>query len=146
MAHATTPAAVETKFGSFETDPRWVVTIADGFPGFEKCRRFVLVTSPQLEPLKCLQGLEEGKPSFLAIDPRLALPGYPTTLSQEDRQRLDVADDGEVLLWLGLVTVRDETVLVNLRAPVVINPRRMIGLQVIDPERPHPTDHPLTLD
>jgi flagellar assembly factor FliW len=123
-----------------------VVTIPDGLPGFEKCRRFVLVTSPQLEPLKCLQGLEEDKPSFLAIDPRLAQPGYAAALSEEDRCRLEVSDDSAPLLWLGLVTVRDETVLVNLRAPVVINPTKMIGLQVIDPDSALPTDHPLTLD
>ena len=145
MAHATA-AAVETRFGSFETDSRWVVTISDGLPGFEKCRRFVLITSPQLEPLQCLQGLEDDKPSFLAIDPRLAQPGYPAALSEEDRRRLEVSDDTAPLLWLGLVTVRDETVLVNLRAPVVINPTRMIGLQVIDPDSTFPTDHPLTLD
>jgi flagellar assembly factor FliW len=145
LAHASA-AAVETKFGSFETDSRWVVTIPDGLPGFEKCRRFVLVTSPRLEPLKCLQGLDEDKPSFLAIDPRVAQPGYPTALSIEDRRRLDLDGDSEPLLWLGLVTVRNESVLVNLRAPVVINPKRMIGLQVIDPESSQPTDHPLSLD
>jgi flagellar assembly factor FliW len=145
LAHASA-AAVETRFGSFETDPRWVVTIPDGLPGFEKCRRFVLVTASRLEPLQCLQGLDEDKPSFLAIDPRIAQPGYAAVLSADDRQRLGLEDGSEPLLWLGLVTVRDETVLVNLRAPVVINPKRMIGLQVIDPDSAQPTDHPLTLD
>lgn len=117
----------------------------DGLPGFEKCHRYIFVTSPSLEPFTCLQGLEDSKPSFLTIDPRLAQPGYPTTLSVEDGRRLEVADR-EPLLWLGLVTVTGEAVLVNLRAPVVINPSRMIGLQVIDADSPHPTDHRLSLD
>jgi flagellar assembly factor FliW len=143
LKHAT--AAVETRLESFETNPKWVVTIPDGLPGFEKCHRFVLVTSPQLEPVKCLQGLEEDKPSFLAIDPRLAQPDYPTTLSTDDRRRLQ-ADGSEPLLWLALVTVKTDAVLVNLRAPVVINPQRMIGLQLIDPDSVHPTDHRLSLD
>jgi flagellar assembly factor FliW len=143
LNHAST--ALATALPSFETNPKWVVTIPDGLPGFEKCRRFVLVTSPSLEPVKCLQGLEEDQPSFLAIDPRLAQPNYPTTLSADDRRRLE-ATDGEPLLWLALVTVRTDAVLVNLRAPVVINPERMIGLQVIDPDSSHPTDHRLSLD
>lgn len=143
MDHAST--VFEAEVGSFDTDPRWVVTIPDGLPGFEKCRRFVLVTSPTLEPVKCLQGLEDNKPSFLAIDPRLANPHYAAALSADDRQRLG-ATDREPLLWLALVTVSADAVFVNLRAPVVINPQRMIGLQVIDPDSPHPTDYRLSLD
>src|SRR5262245_22101088 len=111
---------------SFETNPKWVVTIPDGLPGFEKCRRFVLVTSPSLEPVKCLQGVEDTKPSFLAIDPRLAQPEFPLKLSAADRRRLE-AGENEPLVWLVLLTVQPDTVLVNLRAPVVINPQKMIG-------------------
>lgn len=143
MEHTST--ALETQFGAFETDPRWVVTIPDGLPGFEKCRRYVFVASESIKPFSCLQGLEDSRPSFLVIDPRLVLPSYPTTLSAEDRHRLEAADD-ETLLWLGLVAVKMDAVLVNLRAPVVINPNRMIGLQVIDGESTQPTEHPLSLD
>jgi flagellar assembly factor FliW len=136
---------VETRFGSFHANPGSIITLPDGLPGFEKCRRFILVSSPTLEPFTCLQGLDDAKPSFLAIDPRLAEPRYKTTLTAGDRRRLDVAGK-EPLLWLGLVRLKGEAALVNLRAPVVINPRRMIGLQVIDADSPHATDHQLQLD
>jgi flagellar assembly factor FliW len=137
--------AVEAPQPSLETNPRWVVTIPDGLPGFERCRRFVLATSPSLEPVKCLQGIEDTRPSFLAIDPRLAQPDYPLMLSAADRRRLE-ADENEPLLWLALITVQPDMLLVNLRAPVVINPEKMIGLQVIDPDSSLPTNHRLSLD
>ena len=137
-------STVEAPQPSFETDPRWVVTVPDGLPGFEKCRRFVLVTSPSLEPVSCLQGVEDTRPSFLAIDPRLAQPEYQLRLSSADRRRLQVEGD-EPLLWLALLTVQGDDLFVNLRAPVVINPQTMIGLQVIDPDSTHPTNYRLSL-
>ncbi len=119
-----------------------VVTLEDGLPGFEQCRRFVVMASPDLEPLVQIQGLDASRPSFLAIDPRLARPDYRAALSDADRERLG-ADDADVLLWLALVRLDGERLLVNLRAPLVINPRRMLGLQQIEADSPYDTHHEL---
>lgn len=119
-----------------------VVCLPDGLPGFKHCRRFVVVSSDHLAPLTCLQGLDDDRPSFLAIDPRLVLPGYEAALSPADRTRLDAAP-GDPLLWLALVHMDHDRVLVNLQAPVVINPVRMYGLQVIATEGPYSTHHEL---
>jgi flagellar assembly factor FliW len=35
---------------------------------------------------------------------------------------------------------------VNLRAPVVVNARRMIGMQLISPDTTYSIDHPLGTD
>lgn len=120
------------------------VTIVDGLPGFEQCRRFVVISSPDLAPLARLQGLDEPAPSFLALDPRLVLPGYEADLPVADRQRLAL-EDGDALLWLALVRLEGSRVLVNMRAPVVINPRGMVGLQVIAADSPYSTHHEILL-
>jgi flagellar assembly factor FliW len=140
-----TSMSIETRFGSFPGNGDDVVTMADGLPGFESCQRFVIVTSSALEPFTCLQGLDGARPSFLALDPRFVVNDYTATLNLADRLRLDVQEH-DSLLWLGLVQLGDDEASINLRAPVVINPRRMIGLQVIDAERPYGIDHPLPLD
>lgn len=127
---------------TLEAAPGQVVTIRDGLPGFEQCRRFVVISSPDLEPLVQLQGLDGSRPSFLAIDPRRVQPGYDTVLSPADRQRL-AAGERDVLLWLVLVHLEGERLLANLRAPVVINPQRMLGLQVVAADSPHETHHEL---
>jgi flagellar assembly factor FliW len=136
---------VETRFGSYLADRGAVVTVADGLPGFERCRRFVVVTAPTLQPFNCLQGLDESRPSFLTLDPRSVVKGYATELPPADRARLEVAE-GDALLWLALVRLDGDRALVNLRAPVVINARRMLGLQLIVPESPYSTEHVLPLD
>jgi flagellar assembly factor FliW len=136
---------VETRFGPFAGAAADVVTMADGVPGFERCRRFVLAALPAIAPFTCLQGLDEPRPSFLAIDPRLIVDSYAPTLGDGDRQRLDAAA-GDALLWLSLVRTGGERATVNLRAPIVINPRRMVGLQIIAVESAYALDHPFPVD
>ncbi len=118
---------------------RDAVRFPTGLPGFEACRSFVLMQNDVLGPLQLLKAVEGPAASFLVIDPRRVLPEYRCELSQADRHRLGVAD-AATLLWLVLVTIElDGTITANLRAPVVINPNRMIGQQVV----PHDCVYPL---
>lgn len=141
MAGSTT---IETRFGAFDVDAGVVVMMPDGLPGFEGCRRFVIIAAPTLEPLTCLQSLDDPHPSFLAVDPRLVVPDYHLELPPAARHRLEARDDDR-LVWLALVRLEADTALVNLRAPVAVNSRRMIGVQVIPGESPYPVDHRLSL-
>ena len=134
---------VETRFGRFDVHENAVITFAEGLPGFEKCRRFVLLSSEDLAPLWCLQGLDAPEPSFLAVDPALVLPRYRRVLSDADHARL--GDDELDFVWLALVTVSGEDAVVNLRAPVVINAKRMVGAQVIQDRSPYQINHPLAV-
>ncbi|HUU35501.1 MAG TPA: flagellar assembly protein FliW [Vicinamibacterales bacterium] len=139
-----TPAELEivTRFGTFTVDPGDVMTFAHGVPGFERCRRFVLVSAPSLDPFTCLHGIDAPEPSFLTLDPSRVVSGYDTPLSDGDRHRLGARVD-EPLLWLAIVHIDETAARVNLKAPVVINPRRMVGLQVMAADTAYTTDHPL---
>jgi flagellar assembly factor FliW len=120
-----------------------VITFTEGLPGFEACRQFVLVASPSLTPFKLLQGVGDGAPSFVAIDPQLVDRNYVTPLERADLARL-AANSDRPLLWLALVTAHDDgAATVNLRAPLVINPGSMLGIQLIAADSPYRIDHPL---
>jgi flagellar assembly factor FliW len=138
---ALAPLEVATPFGAFSADAAGVVTFAAGLPGFERCRRFVLVSAPALAPFTCLHGLDAPHPSFLTLDPGRAVPGYAVTLSAADRRRLGA--DGEPLLWLAVARLDSDGASVNLRAPIVINPTRLLGVQVLDADSPFAADHRL---
>ncbi|MEP7305631.1 MAG: flagellar assembly protein FliW [Acidobacteriota bacterium] len=121
-----------------------VIAFPDGLPGFEECRRFVM-SSDGDHPFQCLEGLEASSPAFVTIDPARVLPGYRLILSPVDRRHLDAREE-DPLLWLAIVTVNpDETATVNLRAPIVINPRLMIGFQVMPHDCLYPLRHPLSI-
>jgi flagellar assembly factor FliW len=136
---------IDTRFGKCATQADGVVTIAEGMPGFERCRRFVLATSADITPFTCVHGLDDSRPSFLAVDPRLVLDSYAQPLDAVHRQRIEASDD-EPLLWLSLVRTDGDRATVNLRAPLVINPRRMLGVQVIPAASAYALDHPLPTD
>jgi flagellar assembly factor FliW len=116
-----------------------VINFPKGIPGFEGCHSFVLMAPEGDTGLQCLKSLDGPDASFLTMDPRRVMPGYRCELSEGDRGRLH-AGPNTMLLWLVLVTVEaDGTIVANLRAPVVINPERMVGAQVI----PHHCLYPL---
>jgi flagellar assembly factor FliW len=136
---------VETAFGTFAVDDRSVIEFTEGLPGFEQTRRFVLLSSPELAPLHLLHHVEGPAASFLAVDPRIVLPSYRTVLGANDRARLGAGADS-ALLWLALVTMdAGQGPSVNLRAPIVVNPARMLGFQVMPHESLYPLRHPLAL-
>jgi flagellar assembly factor FliW len=146
MTTARTTTLVETRFGAFQAAEHDVIHIPGGVPGFEHCTRYVLVGAPAIAPFNCLQGLEAPQPSFLVIDPRLVDPRYSTTLSNSDYRRLE-STEREALLWLAIVRVGpSEEATVNMRAPIIVNPRRMVAIQALPHESAYRHDHPLRLE
>jgi len=135
-----------TRFGEFEADPRNLLTFPLGLPGFEQCRQFALLSSPDSAPLQCLHAVVGPTASFLTIDPRLVLEGYRCVLSPSDRGRLQAAP-GDSLLWLALIAIDPGgAAFANLRAPVVINPVTMTGFQVMPHDTLYPLRHPVAID
>ena len=120
-----------TRFGEFEADSTSVLSFPDGLPGFEHLRRFVVLTANATAPLQCLVAVDSPDVAFLAIDPRLVEPGFTCALETPDLVRLET-DGKEPMVWLAILAVdEDEVITANLHAPVVINPARMIGRQVL---------------
>jgi flagellar assembly factor FliW len=69
--------------------------------------------------------------------------GYRAVLSDEDKARL-LADDTAELVWLAIVTAGDAGApTVNLRAPLVINPASLRGIQLMPAESDYSFEHPL---
>jgi flagellar assembly factor FliW len=140
----STTKRLATPFGTFEISSDQVVTFPSGVPGFEECRRFVVLSAPDIAPMQCLHAVEGPATSFLVVDPRQVLPDYRAVLTPTDLMRLGAGEDHALLLWLAVVSIDPEgTAFVNLRAPIVINPERMLGYQVMPHNSLYPLRHPL---
>jgi flagellar assembly factor FliW len=143
--HVSEPEKSPAESSIVEPRPEDIIAFPDGLPGFESCRRFVVMAPDDAAPFQCLQGLDAPAPAFLTIEPGLALKRYRRVLSPSDRQRIE-CQESDTLLWLAIVTVGpDDTKTVNLRAPIVINPRLMVGFQVMPHESLYPIRHPLSV-
>ncbi len=119
------------QFGLLEYDPDSVVDFSAGLPGFEDQTRFVLVEQPAAAPILYLQSLDLSDLCFLTA-PLIALdPGYELALSPEDRNRLGLDTDGEVLCLAILSAPENGPLTANLLAPVVINMRTRRAVQAV---------------
>ena len=124
---------VKTGFGDFDVRPQDVLTFPTGVPGFERCRRFVLLSSEELAPLQCLQSIDGPQASFLVINPlsssrpiaRCSAPsiasGSASPLTHRCSGSPSSPPGSEV----------DDRPTVNLRAPIVINPQTMVGYRLM---------------
>lgn len=122
---------------------RNAVSFPDGIPGFEACRHFVLLSADSLAPLQRLESIEGPPAAFLGIDPRLVMDSYRCRLSDTDMRALGATVD-TTLLWFVIISETDGVLYANLRAPIVINPQRMIGRQVLPDDGLYPIRHALT--
>lgn len=118
------------------------ITFAAGLPGFESCRRYVLLQSDEFAPGVCLRGLDAPAPAFFLMDPRHFDPAFAGELSAADRARLGATTSHDCL-WLVMLSIVDGEHQVNMRAPIVINPVTMRGIQVLPPEVMVPVPAPL---
>lgn len=130
--------------GDASEPSRNVIHFPKGMPGFEACRSFVLMAAEH-GGLQVLASVEGPAAQFLVVDPRRVQSGYRCQLSEADRHTLGAdAEADDALLWLSLVMVEtDGAVTVNLRAPIVVNPARMVGQQVIPYDSIYPLRHVL---
>lgn len=139
---------IETaRFGVIDIDPTRIVTFPRGFVGFPNWQRFVLLPHREDSPFWILQSVDEPALAFVVMDPREAVPDYVARVPAA--HLADVAIESEVdverAVVLALVTLRGgpSGATVNLKAPLIINPDRRLGIQVILEGSPYAIRHPI---
>jgi flagellar assembly factor FliW len=124
------------KLGDVPYAPEDVIRFPQGLPGFEQLRDFLLVTREECEPFVFLASLER---------PEVAMPLVPLALAAAGRPALTNAGtlgqgDESAVVYYAVVSIGVDAadVVVNLRAPVVVNLDTRLGCQVILPDETLP--------
>lgn len=132
------------QFGELDYEEESTFLFPRGLPGFEHCRRFVLLNQPSLEPLIHMQSLEIPDLCFLALPVQTIDSTYETELAPEDQQTLG---DSAMTLDLALLSVASEgNVSANLLAPVVINLTDRIAVQAVRSDLKYSHQHRVVLE
>lgn len=135
MSAATLPLPLDLTFESHLfgtlTVPRHdIIVFTDGLPGFELCRRFTLLPT-SAAGLYWLQSVEEPALAFLVVESRRiapsAWPEHPSALA------------------IVTLPAGPGPATANLQAPILVDPVRITGRQVIAPESAWGTTHAFDL-
>lgn len=107
------------------------LTLPLGLLGFEPFKRYVLLSRPEEAPFLWLQVLDHPQLAFVVVSPTVAAADYEPHLAEEDVSFLDLRSPEDALIF-NIVTLRAHgEATVNLKGPVVVNRRTLIGKQVI---------------
>ncbi|WP_245237637.1 flagellar assembly protein FliW [Paenibacillus ihuae] len=112
-----------------------------GLPGFDEETEFALIAMEEA-PFWYLQSVNNQGLSFFLGDPFAFYPSYEFELSDDEARELKI--HSEVLIRC-IITVREqiEHTTINLLAPIVLNPARQIGKQIVLHNAPYHTKHSL---
>jgi flagellar assembly factor FliW len=113
------------------TEGRDIIRLPFGLLGFEHVKQYVLLTNPAEDPFLWLQMLDDAKHAFLVVPPERVVTDYQPDISDDEVEFLELAGPADAFL-LNIVTLRgNRQATVNLKGPVVINRRTLIGKQLI---------------
>ena len=138
-------------FGELDYTDGTIFHFPYGLPGFEHDHAFLFLKQPHTEPLLFLQSLGNSRLCFILLPILVVDPNYAVNFDAEDLAALHLATGrqpvlGEDILCAAIVTpgggVQGEPT-ANLMAPVVVNLKEQIGMQVIQTGSPYSHREPI---
>lgn len=108
-----------------------VLQLPLGLLGFEQFKRYELLSRPEEAPFLWLQVLDQPDLAFIVVSPTAVAPDYEPQISDEDAEFLDLRTPADALVF-NIVTLRGRNnATVNLKGPVLVNRRTLVGKQII---------------
>lgn len=122
---------VTTRFGMIQVSDSDVIRVPDGLVGFRGFTQFVLWADREVRGLSWLQCTTAPELAFALIPPPAAVADYKVDLRAGDRAALESEDERDLQIYVILNRGDGGGLTVNLQGPVVINPRRRLGRQMV---------------
>jgi flagellar assembly factor FliW len=140
------PRVLSRSFGIVDYVAGEEFVFPTGLPGFSLETAFLPVEVPEQLPLVYLQSMRTPELCFVALPANCIVAGYLVSANPEDLETIRVNQDepdgihpGPETLCLALLCFsEDGTVTANLRAPLVVNLKSRIGVQMIQNDDRYP--------
>ncbi|MDA8172533.1 MAG: flagellar assembly protein FliW [Nitrospiraceae bacterium] len=121
-----------SRFGPIEMDDSKVIDFPEGIPGFSALKRYIIMDYKDTG-LKWLQSVDDPAVAFIVSLPGSVSPGYEAPVDDAAIRFLGL-EKKEDLAVLLIVRVEAGNVIVNTRAPLLLNAALMRGMQLL-PDR-----------
>ena len=126
---------LDTKdYGLVEYEESDLLDFPDGIFGFTELKKYIPLVLDENEDntILLLQSIENPDIAFVVLNPFTLDPDYNPILTPEELSYLGVNSENDLSYYVISVLHNDYLkTTVNMKAPIVINPDRRIGMQVI---------------
>lgn len=133
------------RFGEMTIDSKLMITVPKGLLGFESSHRYVIIETPDSEPFKWFQSLDDPALAFVIVNPMVFFADYRIDVDPRELNELEIADPASVMTYV-IVSVPDgdlSGMSVNLQGPIVISTENNLAKQLVMVNGPYTTVHPL---
>jgi flagellar assembly factor FliW len=120
-----------SRFGEIEVDDAKILHLPDGIIGFPDFKRAALLDHQPDSPFRWLQGVDHPEIAFVVIDPLALVPDYPLDTLKQIIAKDDKRPEEIAVAAITTVPKPPQPITVNLSAPIVIDPQKKSGAQVI---------------
>ncbi|TWH45240.1 flagellar assembly protein FliW [Sporomusa sp. KB1] len=133
-----------TRFGDIEVPEDSKIHFPHGLPGFPQEQEFAYLPSEPDNPFAFLQSLAEPDLTFIVVDPFVFFQDYEFVLGDQIESELGLTDANRPHIF-NIVRVPDnpEEMTVNLLAPVIVNTKKRIAIQLVLEKTIYTTRHRL---
>ena len=133
--------------GHLEVPEEIVMSFPTPLWGFPDHREYAIVPAARAG-LWWLQSVTDAGVTFLLADPFVLDTNYGVDLGETERQALRIQQPADALglVMLTLPTGAGDGATANFRAPLVLNLRARLGMQVVSRDESHELRRPVTLD
>lgn len=122
---------VSTRFGLLQVPETDVIRVPDGLVGFRAFTQFVHLPDAEVAGLSWLQSVTAPELAFGLIPPPLAVSDYRIEIRPGDRAALELEEERSALVYVILNRGEGGGLTVNLQGPLVFNPARRLGRQLV---------------
>ncbi len=122
---------VTTRFGLIQTSESELYQIPEGLLGFRSYTQYIHLPDPVVTGLTWLQSVTAPDLAFGLVAPPLAVSDYQIEIRPGDRTALELDDERAALIYVILNRGVGGGLTVNLQGPLVFNPVRRLGRQLV---------------
>ncbi len=119
------------RFGEIEIDEKNIITFPSGILGFPHIKRYVFIKEEENDVFLWLQGIEDDV-AFIITNPLFFKPDYRIEIPVEEIKELETENIEDINIYV-IVTIPPDPKFtsINLQGPILINPRKNLGKQVV---------------
>ena len=119
-----------TRFGDVEIEVDDVLSFPAGILGYKNSRRWVILADKENPAVAWFQSLDHSDLAMAVVSPRRFVKDYQIKISEKQIEPLLISSLNQAYV-LCFVSRHQRKLTVNLRAPIVINLDRGLGMQVV---------------